>query len=140
MANATDTNELRDRPTAELLRQLADETTTLVRKELELAMAEISEKGKRAGLGAGMFGGAGIAALLALGTLTAFLILALDSVMPAWLAALLVALVWGAVAAVLALIGRQRLQEATPPKPDQTVESVKEDIAEAKSAVKSGRQ
>ena len=139
MADGTDTNELRDRSTAELLRQLANETTTLVRKELELAKAEMSEKGKKAGLGAGMFGGAGIAALLALGTLTAFVVLALDSVMPAWLAALLVALAWAAVAGALALTGRQRLQEATPPKPDQTVESVKEDIAEAKSAAKSGR-
>jgi len=139
MTDQTHVNELRDRPIGELLRQLADETATLVRKELELAKAEMSEKGKKAGLGAGMFGGAGIAALLALGTLTAFLVLALDEAMPAWLAALLVALVWAAIAGALALVGRQRLQEATPAKPDQTVESVKDDIAEAKSAVKSGR-
>ena len=140
MADRTDMNDLRDRPIGDLLRQLADETSTLVRKELELAKAEMSEKGKKAGLGAGMFGGAGIAALIALGTLTAFLVLALDEAMPAWLAALLVALVWGAIAGALALIGRQRLQEAAPPKPDQTVESVKEDIAEAKSAARSGRE
>ena len=126
-------DELRDRSTAELMKQLASETSTLVRQELELARAEITAKGKRAGIGAGMFGGAGVAALLALGAFTAFLILALDGFMPNWLAALLVAVLWGAIAGALALLGRERVREAAPPMPEQAVESVKEDVELVKS-------
>ena len=132
-------SELSDRPVAELLKQLSQETTTLVRQELELAKAEMAQKGKRAGVGAGMLGGAGVAALLALGALTACLILLLDRVMPAWLAALLVALLWAAVAGVLAFLGRERMREAGPPKPEQTVESLSEDVEAAKAGVRSGR-
>ena len=131
MADPSD--ELRDRSTAELMKQLASETSTLVRQELELARAEMTQKGKRAGIGAGMFGGAGVAALLALGAFTAFLILALDGFMPNWLAALLVAVLWGAIAGALALVGRERVREAAPPMPEQAVESVKEDVELVKS-------
>ena len=131
MADPSD--ELRDRSTAELMKQLASETSTLVRQELELARAEMTQKGKRAGIGAGMFGGAGVAALLALGAFTAFLILALDGFMPNWLAALLVAVLWGAIAGALALLGRERVREAAPPMPEQAVESVKEDVELVKS-------
>ena len=133
-------DDLRDRPIAELMKELANETTTLVRQEIELAKAEAAQKGRQAGLGAGLLTGAAVVGLLALGALTAFLILALDGVTPSWLAALIVALVWAAVAAVLALLGRQRLKEAGPPKPEQTVESVKEDIAEAKTRGKFARR
>ena len=135
----TDSHDLRDRPVGELLRQLAQETTTLVRQELELAKAEVSQKGKKAGLGIGILGAAGVVALLALGALTAFFILALDGVMPAWLAALIVALVYGAIAGVLALVGRERVQEVGKPIPEQTVETVKEDVEWAKTHGKSGR-
>ena len=83
--------ELHDRPIGELLKQLSQETTTLVRQELELAKAEMREKAGKAGPGFGMWGAAGVTALLALGSLTAFLILALDGAMPNWLAALIVA-------------------------------------------------
>ena len=131
MADPSD--ELRDRSTAELMKQLASETSTLVRQELELARAEMTQKGKRAGIGAGMFGGAGVAALLALGAFTAFLILALDGFMPNWLAALLVAVLWGAIAGALALLGRERVREAAPPMPEQAVESVKADVELVKS-------
>ena len=131
--------DLRDRPIAELMKELANETTTLVRQELQLAKAEAAEKGKRAGLAAGLLTGAGVAGLLALGALTAFLILALDSAMPSWLAALIVALMWAAVAGVLAFIGRQRIKEAGPPKPEQTLDSVKEDVDHAKTRAKSAR-
>src|SRR5688500_16317943 len=96
-------DDMRDRPIGELLKQLANETTTLVRQELELAKAEMTEKGKQAGLGAGMFGGAGASALLGLGALTAAAIAALDTGMALWLAALILAAVWLAVAGVLAL-------------------------------------
>ena len=131
--------DLRDRPIGELLKQLSQETTTLVRQELELAKAEMAEKGKRAGVGAGMFGGAGVAVLLALIALSGALVAALDTAMPTWLAALIVGLVWAAVAGVLALQGRQRVQQATPPAPQQTVDTVKEDVEWAKTRARSGR-
>ena len=132
-------DELRERPIGELLKQLSQETTTLVRQELELAKAEMAEKGKRAGVGAGMFGGAGVAVLLALIALSGALVAALDTAMPTWLAALIVGLVWAAVAGVLALQGRQRVQQATPPAPQQTVDTVKEDVEWAKTRARSGR-
>ena len=119
---------LRDRSTPELLRRLSEQTATLVRQELELAKAEVSEKGRRAGIGAGLFGGAGVAGLLALGSLSAALILALDLALAGWLAALIVTALWGALAAVLGLRGRERVGEATPPLPEQTVDTLKEDV------------
>jgi hypothetical protein len=125
--------DLRERPIGELLKQLSQETTTLVRKELDLAKAEMSEKGKRAGLGAGMFGAAGVAGLMALGALTACLILALATGMDDWLAALIVTAVWAIVAGVAALMGRSKVREATPPVPEQTIETVKEDVEWAKT-------
>jgi uncharacterized membrane protein YqjE len=124
--------DLRDHSTAELLKQLSQETATLVRKELELARAELTEKGKQAGKGAGMVGGAGVTGHMALFALTLTAIFALDTFMKGWLAALIVTLVWGAVAATLALLGKNRIQEATPPAP-QTVETVKEDVRWAKT-------
>jgi uncharacterized membrane protein YqjE len=132
-------NELRDRPTPELLRRLSDETTTLVKQEVELAKAELQEKGKQAGIGAGMFGGAGLFGVGAFAALTACVIAALESLMPLWLAALIVAVVYAAVAAVLALRGKQKVKEAAPPLPEQTKESVKEDLEWAKTRAKSGR-
>src|SRR5919197_6100488 len=97
------TNELRERPTSELLKQLSDQSTTLVRQEIELAKLELREKGKKAGMGAGMFGGAGLFGLYAMGALTATIILALATFLPGWLAALIVAALYGAIAGVLAL-------------------------------------
>ena len=132
--------DLRERPMGELLKQLADETGTLVRKEIELAKAEMTEKGQQLGKGAGMFGGAGVGGLMALGSLTAALILALDLAMAAWLAALIVAVVWAAVAGALALAGRNKVQEATPPAPEQAIESVKEDVEWAKTRAGSARR
>jgi uncharacterized membrane protein YqjE len=133
-------NELRDRSTAELLKRLSDETTTLVKQELELAKAELQEKGKRAGVGAGMFGGAGLFGVAAFAALTACVIAALDLAMPLWLAALIVAVVYAAVAGVLALRGKQKVTEATPPVPEQARESVKEDVEWAKTRARSGRR
>jgi uncharacterized membrane protein YqjE len=132
-------NDLREHGTGELLKELSDHTTTLVRQEIELAKAELGEKGKKAGLGAGMFGGAGLFGLFALAALTTCIIVALDSAMPLWLAALIVAVVYGAIAAVLALQGRNKVQEAGPPVPEQATESVKEDVQWAKTQAKSGR-
>ena len=122
----------RDRGLGELVKDLASQTSTLVRQEIKLAQAEVTEKSKVAGKGAGMLAGAAVTALLALGALTAVLIIALDSFLPLWLAALIVTLMWLAIAAVLAMSGKKALQSATPPAP-QTVETVKEDIQWAKT-------
>lgn len=137
MSTATHQDGLREQPVGELLKRLSQETSTLVRQELELAKAEMQEKGKEAGKGAGMLGGAGISALLMLGALTATLIAALDTAMDTWLAALIVTAVWGVVAGVLALTGKGHLQAASPPVPEQTQESVKEDVRWAKSQARS---
>jgi len=157
----------RDTPTsdqslADLLKQLSEETKTLVRQELELARseatrageavvtlarqelqlakAEMAEKGRRAGPGFGMVGAAAMVALLAAGALTAFFILALDGAVPNWLAALIVALVYAAVAAGLYYAGKERVQEAGPLVPEQTIETVKEDVEWAKTQIGSDRR
>ena len=131
-------NELRDHSTGDLLKRLSTETTTLVRQEIELMKAELAQKAKPAGIGAGMFGGAGLFGLGAFLALTAFFIALLDGAMPIWLAALVVAVVYGAIAGVLALRGRQKVKEATPVAPEQTMESVKEDVQWAKTRARSG--
>ncbi len=136
--NDTDGPALKERSIGELLQQLSQETTTLVRQELELARAELTAKAREAGKGAGMFGGAGLMGLLAAGALTACFIAALDTAMPTWLAALIVAVVYGAIAGVLALQGRERVKRATPPVPEQTIETTKEDVAWAKTRARSG--
>ena len=127
----------REKPIGELFKDLSEETSTLIRQEMALAKAELSEKGKEAGKGAGLFGGAGVVGLLAAGALTAAIIALLDKAMDLWLAALIVAVVYGAVAAVLALRGKQEIQQAAPPVPEQTVDSVKEDVAWAKTRARS---
>jgi hypothetical protein len=134
-----DQGDLRERPLPELLKQLSEETTRLVRQELELAKAELTQKGKQAGAGAGLFGAAGAIGFLALAALTTCFILALNAVMPAWLAALLVAVVYGVVAAVLAMRGRAKVKQATPPVPEQTIETVKEDVEWAKTQMRSDK-
>jgi uncharacterized membrane protein YqjE len=127
----------REQSVGDLLKQLSQETATLVRQEMALARAELTEKGKRAGLGAGLMGAAGVAALLTLGTLTACIILVLSEWMDAWLAALILTVVWAVIAGVLALQGRSKVQEATPPV-EQTVETLKEDVEWAKTHRPSG--
>jgi uncharacterized membrane protein YqjE len=137
MADQRANEDARERPIGELFKQLSEETSTLIRQELELARAELTEKGREAGKGAGLFGGAGVVGLLALGAFTAFVILLLDKAMSAWLAALIVTVVYAAIAGVLALRGKERVERATPPTPDQTVETVKEDVEWAKTRARS---
>jgi hypothetical protein len=137
MVNTRSGDELRDRPIGELMRELANETTTLVRQELELAKAEVREKGRKAGPGVAMVGAAAAVGLLALGAFTAFFILVLDGALPNWAAALIVAAAYGAIAALLYLQGRERVKEAGPPVPEKTVESVKEDMEWAKNQTRS---
>jgi hypothetical protein len=135
-----DPGDLRERPIGELLKQLSEETTRLVHQELELAKAELTQKGKQAGIGAGLFGAAGAVGLLAAGALTTCFILLLDLAMPAWLAALVVAVVYAGVAAVLALRGRDRVKQAVPPVPEQTIDTVKEDVQWAKNQTRSAKR
>ena len=130
-------DDLRERPIGELLKELSQQTTTLVKQELELAKAEMAEKGKKAGAGAGLLGGAGVVGLAALGAFTAFLILVLDTFLPAWAAAGIVTLLYAIPAAVLALRGRDKVKQATPLAPEQTVETVKEDVEWAKHPTRS---
>lgn len=118
--------------TAELVRDAAEQISRLVRDELALAKAEMTEKGKRAGVGAGLFGGGGLVALYGFAGLLTTVVLALAEGMPAWLAALIVTVLLFAVAAVLALLGRRQVQQATPPVPEQAIGSVKEDITQVK--------
>jgi MFS family permease len=124
---------------AELVKALSDQTSRLARQEVELAKAELAAKGKRAGIGAGMFGGAGAFGFYALGALVATAILALATAVSAWLAALIVTVVLGAIAGVLALQGKSKLEQATPPVPEQATESVKEDVQTAKTRAQAGR-
>jgi len=129
----------RERPMGELVKELSQQTSELVRREVDLAKAELAEKGKKAGVGAGMFGAAGLIGVGAFFALTAALILLIAEAVDGWVAALIVAVIYGAIAAVVALQGKNRVQEATPPAPEQTLESVKEDVEWAKTQAKSGR-
>lgn len=134
------TNGTRDeRPVGELVSELASQTSTLVRQELELARLELTQKGKAAGLGAGMLGSAGIAAWFGLGALTACAILALAEAMDAWLAAAIVSAAYFLVAAILALSGRSKVRQAAPLAPQQAIETTKEDVAVTKARVKEAR-
>jgi uncharacterized membrane protein YqjE len=133
-------NPLRDASIGDLMKQLAADTAQLVRQEIELAKAETAEKGRKAGPGLGMFGGAGLLALLAAGTFTATVIAAIAEATPVWLAAAIVTVVYLAIAGILAIVGRDKVKEALPPVPEQTIETVKEDVAWAKTQMKSARK
>ena len=132
-------SDLREQPIGELIKQLSHETSTLVRQEMDLARAEMAEKARVAKAGGGMFAGAGLLGLLAGGALTAFLIAALATAMDVWLAALLVAVVYAALAAVLVQTGKNRIAQATPALPQQTQETLKEDVEWAKTRARSAR-
>jgi uncharacterized membrane protein YqjE len=139
-ADQRDSSTMNDRSVADLMRQLSDQTATLVRQELELAKAELTIKGKAAGIGAGMFGAAGLIGLFALGALTAAIVLAISLAVTGWLAALITAALYGAVAGVLALQGKTRVQQGVPPMPEQTVQTVKEDVELTKQRAQEGRR
>jgi uncharacterized membrane protein YqjE len=129
-----------DQSVSDLVKQLTEQTKTLARQEIELAKAELTEKGKKAGLGAGMFGAAGLFGFFAFAVLTACAVLALATAVAPWLAALIVAVAYGAIAGVLALTGKKEFQEAAPVVPEQTVETVKEDVAWTKQRAQAGRR
>ena len=129
---ADDGRDPRERGIGDLVKDLSQQTSTLVRQEITLAQAELQQKGKVAGKGAGMLAGAAAAGLLALGAMTAALITLLDDAMATWVAALIAMVLWAVVALLLANAGQSALKRATPPAP-QTVETVKEDIQWAKN-------
>jgi len=133
-------HDAHDRSVGELVQLLTTQVSTLARKEVELAKLELQRKGKEAGIGGGMFGAAGLVAVLGLGALTAALILGLATIIDeAWIAALIVGAVYLAVAGVLALAGRARIRKASPLVPEQATESVKEDVEWIKTQAQSAR-
>ncbi|MBO4209349.1 phage holin family protein [Micromonospora echinofusca] len=122
--------------TAELVQRATEQVTRLIRDELALARAELAEKGRHAGKGVGLFGGGGALALYGLGVLIAAAVLLLASVLPAWVAALIVAVVLFLVAGVLALAGKKQVSQAVPPTPQETVRSVRADMDTVTAAVR----
>lgn len=124
--------DVTDASIGELVQRLSQQTATLVREEMHLAQAELKEKGKRAGFGAGMFGAAGVVALAALGGLVAALILAIGELVAMWISAFVVTGALAVIAGVMALMGKKQVAEATPPKPEAAIESVQADVAEIK--------
>jgi MFS family permease len=133
-------SQVEDRSVSELMKTLSDQTTTLIRQEIELAKAEMTAKGKQLGAGAGAFGGAAAVALYAFGAITACLILALSTAVAGWLAALIVGVVYAIVAGVLALVGKKKMQAGAPPVPERAISSTKEDVEWAKTRAKAARQ
>jgi hypothetical protein len=135
-ADGAQPSTTQERSTGELVKQVSEQISVLVRDELKLAQLEMTRKGKQAGIGAGMLGGGGLIALYGLGCLIACAILALNLALAAWLSALIVGVVLLAAAGAAALIGKSRLQKATPPVPAETVDSVKTDVDEIKQRVR----
>jgi membrane protein len=126
-----------DRPLGELVQDLSRQTSTLIRQEMRLAQAELAEKGRHAGKGAGMFGGAGLVALYGVGALIAAAILGLATVLEPWIAAAAIGAALLLIAGILALTGKKELDEAGPPKPEQTLDSVQRDIETVKASARS---
>ena len=126
-----------DKPLGALVQDLSRQTSTLIRQEMRLAQAELTEKGRHAGKGAGMFGGAGVVALYGVGALVAAAILGLATVLEPWIAAAAIGVGLLLVAGILALTGKKELDEAGPPKPEQAIESVQRDIDTVKARAKS---
>jgi Flp pilus assembly protein TadB len=122
--------DTREASTGELVGQASEQVSRLARDEIRLAVAELQTKGKRAGIGAGLFGGAGVIAWFGGMTLVAAVVLLLATVLDAWLAALIVAVALFLGAAVLALVGKKQVEQGTPPLPEEAIEGVKQDIAE----------
>ncbi|GAA3917727.1 phage holin family protein [Actinoplanes auranticolor] len=126
-----------DQSTSELVQKASEQISRLVKDEIALAKAELTEKGKHAGIGVGLFGGGGVLAMYGVGALFATLIIVLDLFLPLWLAALIVTVVLFAAAGVLALLGKKQVTQAVPPEPSDAIASAKADVDEVKHAIKS---
>jgi Putative Actinobacterial Holin-X, holin superfamily III len=127
----------RDLSTRDLVQDLSRQTSTLIRQEMRLAQAELAEKGRHAGKGAGMFGGAGLVALYGVGALVAAAILGLATVIEPWIAAAAIGVALLLLAGILALTGKKEIDEMGPPKPEQTIESVQRDVETVKERARS---
>jgi uncharacterized membrane protein YqjE len=125
--------DLQDRPLSELIQQASQQTAKLVRQEIRLAQVELQEKGKRAGMGAGMFGGAGLVALYAAAALVAGAVMLIATAVAPWLAAVIVGVALLALAGLLALGGKKQVEQATPPTPERAMESMQDDVDELKA-------
>ncbi|HYN93625.1 MAG TPA: phage holin family protein [Pilimelia sp.] len=125
-----------DATTSELVQRATEQISRLVRDELALARAELSEKGKHAGIGVGLFGGGGALALYAVGALIVAVVLLLAEAMPAWVAALIVGVGLLVIAGVLALLGRKQVRQAVPPMPESAADSVRADLRTVTEAVR----
>jgi Putative Actinobacterial Holin-X, holin superfamily III len=123
-----------DQPVGELVHEITELVPRLVRQEVQLAKAELGEKGRTAGIGAGLFGGSGAIGFYGLGALVAAAILGLAEALPAWLAALIVAAAAIAVAGVLAMVGKKEIGKATPPVPEHAISGVKQDVTTVKES------
>ncbi|MFD5143069.1 phage holin family protein [Streptomyces sp. NPDC058401] len=132
MSTAKQDPRVTDDSVGVLVSRASQQISELVREEMQLARAEMSQKGKRYGKGGGLFGAAGLLGVLALQALAAACIAALALVLPVWASALVVTAVLGIVAAVAALAGKKQIAQAGPPAPEQTIDSVKSDLAEIK--------
>lgn len=131
-ASGTDPERSTDPSLGSLVSQLSSQIPELIRTELRLAQAELAQKGKRAGIGLGMVSAAGLLAFFGLAGLITTAILALALAVPPWVSALIVTAVLLVAAGIAALLGKQKVAEATPPVPQQTVENVKKDVATVK--------
>ena len=132
MVTQVRTEELSERSVGDLVQQLSQQTATLVRQEMRLAQVELQEKGKRAGIGAGMFGGAGLVALYGVGAVLAAVIMLVATAIEPWVSALIVGVVLLATAGIIALLGRKQVEQATPPKPERAMESMQDDVEHVK--------
>jgi hypothetical protein len=136
MADVLNSRPVTEQSTAELVQRASEQISRLVRDEIALAKAELSEKGKHAGIGLGLFGGGGVLALYGTGAAVATLIIVFHLFLPLWLAALIITVACFLLAGVMALIGRSQVKKAVPPEPKAAIESVKADVDEVKQAVK----
>ena len=136
MADVLNGRPVADQSTAELVQRASEQISRLVRDEIALAKAELSEKGKHAGIGIGLFGGGGVLALYGTGAAVATLIIVFDLFLPLWLAALIVTVGLFVLAGILALFGKSQVSKAMPPEPKAAIDSVKADVDEVKQAAR----
>jgi MFS family permease len=121
----------------DLVKQMSEDSSRLIRSEIKLAQAEMSEKAKGMGAGIGGFSVAGLLAFFAIGVLLAAAVLGLATALPAWLSAVIIGVVLLVIAGIAALIARRKVAQASPPVPERTIETVKEDVKEIKERAKS---
>jgi uncharacterized membrane protein YqjE len=136
VADVKGTGRADDPTVAQLVSDLSRQTSELVREEIRLAQAELQDKGKHAGIGIGLFSGAGLLAFFGAACMITTVILALALVLPGWLAALIVTVALFAAAGLAALTGKKQVQEATPPKPERTMENIPRDVQALKQPMK----